>query len=349
MMTKFKEIPSNWKESINSIWLFSRLGIRRNIENYKFPGKMTVDERCSLRDVIYKILQKCPQIKSPSFFSSSELEPLAKDYLYEHFLNPTSIQYIHQGEGVCCANKGRLFCQLNSEDHLRLSIVDKSNDLFDLWKELVACELFLEKELGFSFNSRFGFLTAHPEECGTGVDAHAFLQLPALIYTGEFEKYSKEHEILCLESLDGTTDQFIGDLVVLKNHSSLGFKEENLLGQIQDLAIKLVVKEQGLRKTLSKSNDPKLYDLIGRAFGLLKHSYQMDMHEAFDALGKVRLGLDLNWIKNISHKRLNKLLFASRRGHLCISQKISSTDPKEINRERASFFRKAFKRVSFKE
>lgn len=349
-MTKLKALASQWKESSNSIWLFSAINIRRNIKNYKFPSKMSSEEKRSVGDAVHHTLKKFPKIKKPSYLPASNLDPTDKDYLYEHYLSPVPLQNLHEGEGIIIDSKGKFMCLLNYMDHLRLGLVDDRNDLFEIWKELVAYELYLEKEVGFSFNSRFGFLTAHPEKCGTGMDVRVFLHLPASIYSGEIERFTKTtNEMIELKSMEGGHDNFIGDLVVLENRQTLGLKEETLMSQIQEFALKLVVQEKSTREALKSSEDPKLFDLVGRAFGLLKHSYQMDMHEAFNALGKIRLGLDLGWVKNISHKQLNKLLFASRRGHLSLSSGLDFRSREEVNRERATFFRKGFKRVSLKE
>jgi protein arginine kinase len=220
-----------------------------------------------------------------------------------------------------------------------------------MWKSVVDLELGMEEGMSFAFNPRFGFLTAQPSHCGLGLSIRAILQVPASILAHTIRAYlSNEHSPVIVEGVDGHPHRFIGDLVVIRNRYSLGIKEENILSHIHKLATKLTVQERSLREKLSREFDVRVFDQIGRALGLLKYSYSLEMSEALDALSKIRLGIDLKWITGLQHREVTRMHFSCQRGHLSVqAENAKNFDPKHVSEARANFFRKELSQVSMKD
>ncbi|MCB1119836.1 MAG: protein arginine kinase, partial [Chlamydiia bacterium] len=93
----------------------------------------------------------------------------------------------------------------------------------------------LGKKIAYAFSPRFGFLTANPFLCGTGLQVRIFLQIPALIQSGLYEPFVKENgdPAVIAHSLQGKDGDWVGDVVVLQNSCSLGVNEENIISSLR--------------------------------------------------------------------------------------------------------------------
>jgi len=88
-------------------------------------------------------------------------------------------------------------------------------------------------------------------------------------------------------------------------------------------------------------------DKVSRAYAILLHSYQIDAIEALNAISLLKLGLDLDWLANTTHAKVNTLLFACRRGHL-LSHYKEMINPEEIPHKRSEFIHKTLHGIELK-
>ena len=90
-------------------------------------------------------------------------------------------------------------------------------------------------------------------------------------------------------------------------------------------------------------------DHVSRAFGLLRHSYQLQTNEAMDALSLLKLGVELGWIEGITSAKVNALLFQCRRAHLQYTiQDTETIDLQAIAHKRAEFLHQQLKELVIK-
>ncbi len=163
----------------------------------------------------------------------------------------------------------------------------------------------------------------------------AFLHLPALIHKDKLQDAlaKQNNEEIEASSMQGSLDEFLGDLVILSNRYTLGVSEENIFYSLHSAAMQFALLEKTLRDHLREDTDSEMKDHVSRAFGLLMHSYQLETKETLDALSLMKLGLDLNWISGITHQAINEVFFQCRRAHLTALS--LETDPKHLLRRRA--------------
>lgn len=334
---------STWKDNHNSIWLASSLKLYRNIANYSFPSKLDVTKQKQLISVISKAALNSKSLKNPICFEASEISPLDKQFLFEHFLSTDNVFEANTNEAFIVDESGFLFLQINAKDHLQIQKIDYKEEIEASWNELMILETDMGKSLNYAYNSRFGFLTSQISHCGTGFKGHIYLHLPALIHSG------KIHEILGLESDDiiayrgmrGEVSEFVGDIVILYNKATIGVSEEDILQALRGLATKLTIREKSLRSHLEEDIEHQIKNKVSRAYGFAFHSYEFDVIESLNAISLCKLGIDLNWIEGINHKTLNNLLFNTNRGHLLSLDK--SIKQEEIPHKRAELIHEAFK------
>jgi protein arginine kinase len=333
----FEHTP--WENEVNPIWPASSFILHRNLANFNFPNKENETQSMHTLEIVKQGLLKCPECQSAQFLQADQLTPLDKEFLVEHFLRLDSFQNTFAGQGFIVDPSAHFLATLNIEDHLQLQFVDCKGEWEKTWNHLVQIETQLSQEIQFAFSPTFGYLTADPGLCGTGLTTDVYLHLPALIHTGALEDAlikQKDQDVTAF-GMEGNLAELIGDILILRNSYTLGLTEENILFSLNTSAMKLIVSEKTIRNQLLKDNSIEIKDQISRAFGLLVHSYQLKTKEALDALSLIKLGLDLGWIVGITDQKINEVFFKCRRARLALLSNEQQLDPHEVAKKRATF------------
>ncbi|MDP1836118.1 MAG: hypothetical protein Q8K75_09375 [Chlamydiales bacterium] len=324
------------------IWICSTLTLLRNLEKFNFPSKLDDDSRKQIMGLISTQLMDYEGLSEPQLFKMDETSARDKELLFEHFLATHPFVHAQRGEGFIIDKKGTTLAVINMEDHLELTRMDCGDEPEKSFESLVKLETDVGKTLNYAFSSTFGFLTTNPAHAGTGFLARAFLQVPGIILTKQLETIVEKHktEFINIAGLTGSeSSDFVGNVVMISNAFTLGITEEKVLSEVRTFATHLLVEEKGLRARLQTQPRSEIRDQVGRAYGLLKHSYQIETFEALNALSLLKLGLDVNWISGITHSKLNELFFNCRRAHL-LFQVAENTPQEELARQRAIFLQK---------
>ncbi len=342
-------LKSRWQASTHSVWIGSTLTLHRNFAKYKFPGKLETARKEQVISLIFDELKNSPELKSPQLFYSNHLGPLEKEFLFEHFLVTSNFYGAHGGEGFIVDAEGDFLAVVNLGDHLQLELTDTEQEIEKTWDRLVKIEHNIGKSIDFAYNPRFGFLNSNPELTGTGLVIRLFLHIPAIIHTGELPEIlerESEEEIIAT-GLQGSTSEMIGDIILAQNSCTIGLTEEYLITSLRMWATKVVVAEVSIRKRLINDGDVQLKNKVGRALGLLTHSYQLETVEALNALSLVKLGVELGWIDNPAALNFNQIVLNCRRAHL-IDQLGGGVEIPQLPRKRAEYLSALFMPLSLK-
>lgn len=352
MQEKNKRFPllaknNPWAHNANSIWLGSAMTMLRNLEKFKFPGKLITDKRKQILSLLGKELLSSEWLKQPQLFKAEDLSPIDKEFLVEHFLSHQSFQQAYTGEAFILDETGEFLGILNLREHLTLQWMDFKEELENTWDRLIKLETHLNQNLNFAFSSKFGFLTSDPTQCGTGLVLYVFLHLPGLIYTGNLsgviDKYKDEGIIQT--GLQGNPEDVIGDIVVFHNAYTLGVTEENILSSLRTFTTKILVEEKSIRSKIKQENQSLMKDKVSRAYAILLYSYQLEAVEALNAISLLKLGIDLEWVVGIDHMTLNRLFIDCRRAHL-ICHYGEKINQEELSHKRADFIHQNLKEAS---
>lgn len=301
----FLAFQQPWSDNPNNIWIASTLNLYRNLARYLFPPRLEADGQKRVLDLLSKALLSSEAANNPHFVRAEAVEPLEKEFLYEHFLTPRAFQQAMEGEGFLTDGTGQIFAIINVRDHLQLQLINCRDPLEQAWNRLAELEASVSRTLDFAYSQRFGYLTADPQLCGTGLVVQIFLHLPALSHTQGLDLVQEE---------EVDSQAIAGDILTLRNRCTLGLSDEDIIQLMQTCALKLMVKEKGARRAMREETAMK--DRISRALGILTHSYQQETAETWGALSLLKLGIDLGWVSGVTHPQLNGLLFASQRAHL---------------------------------
>lgn len=321
-----------WNKDPHTIWMGSSLILRRNIGKYSFPSKLSPQDKGQILSTLSPLIENAPH------FKGDDLSKEDHELLYEHFLFLRAFEEDPEGSGFSVDEAGKFLVLFNMQDHLEIRMQSPSSNWEESWNALSKLEDKIGKAQGFSFSPKFGYLTSDPTHCGTGLTICAYLHLPALIRTMQLEKAieNSEDQEVAFSGLSGDLMELTGDIVALQNNYCIGMSEEAIHNAIQNNATKLIGAEKTMRAHLKEEPSAELKDLISKAFGLLVHSYQLDVKEAIDLLSLMRLGLELGEIQNVSEEKLIDLFFQCRRGHL--KKRFSDCNtPEEIAKKRATY------------
>lgn len=342
----FVDDLSPWNDNSNPVWLASTLLLQRNVDKFHFPGKLSPEKKKSMVSFLQKELIGLAGFDSPLFLSSEECTPIDKEFLVEHCLTHEGFTQALQGEGFFFDKKGDCLVTINVEDHLHLHCIDIKGDLEKSWNRIATIESELGKSVAYSYSSKFGFLTANPQACGTGLVVTLYLQLSALIHTGKLEAEisALEEESVEVKGLLEGSKEWVGDLVSLRNRFCLGINEESILSTLRSVSTKLIALEKSERSNLKDGHNSEIKDKVARAYALLTHSYQIETVEALNEIALLKLGLELGWIRGITMNELNRLFFTCRRGHL-LRQLKGKVALEEVAHKRAEFVHSALKDV----
>lgn len=337
---------SAWNTNDKIIWLASSVSLLRNIEKYKFPGKLDSERKKQIISLVSKKLLAISELDQPYFIKGEDLNFLDKEFLIEHFLSNQNLNQIASGEGLVLDQSGMFLASLNLRDHVHLQLMDFKEDLEGTWNRLTKIETALGQAINYSFMPRFGFLTADPTQCGTALLTSVFLQVPALIHTDHIDDVLEKStdESVYITGIQGNPTEIIGDILCIQNNYTLGLNEESILSSLRNVTTKIIVEENRARSTIKRENNVDFKDRVSRAFGILTHSYQIETIEALNALSLIKFGLDAGWVTGITNTMLNQLFFNCRRAHL-LSQFPEKTPQEEIPHKRAEYIHQTLKDV----
>lgn len=340
-----------WSNNTNPIWLASTVSLQRNIEKFKFPGKLDADRKKQIVSLVSKDLlstdtQKTGNLDNPILIKAEEIGALEKEFLVEHFMATQNYNQTGPGEGFILDGSGEFLATLNMRDHIHLQLIDCRGELENTWSRLVKIESALGKGINYSYLPKFGFLTSDPTQCGTALIVTVYLQVAALVHMGKIDDILDKlaDESFSISGIQGNPNEIIGDIIMVQNNYTLGLTEENIIASMRSFTTKMLVEESSMRQQVKKDNSADFKDKVSRAYGILTHSYQIEAVEALNALSLLKLGAEAGWISGIGNKEINELLFNCRRAHLLyqVQEKVSQ---EEIPHKRAERIHKALKGV----
>ena len=252
---------------------------------------------------------------------------------HEHASNP-------EGKALIVSEEEVLSVMINEEDHLRIQVMQSGFNLDETWKVADTIDDALSQALDFAYSLHWGYLTACPTNTGTAMRGSVMLHLPALVMTKQINKVLAAISKLNFASRGfyGEGTQASGNFYQISNQVSMGRSEQDVLQNISGLIRQVIEQEEQARQALLVQNRPMLEDKIFRSYGVLKNAHIISSQETVELLSMVRLGIDLEIIKDVNRNAINELFIMIQPAHL---QKIEEKklSASERDTKRASLIR----------
>jgi protein arginine kinase len=317
--------PSELTDNTSSktaIVLMTRVRLARNLAGQPFPGWARPAQRTKILETCQAALAATAPMKKSLAIGLQELTDLEKQILVERHLISRELMGSTQGSGVVISRDQSLSVMVNEEDHLRIQVLRAGFQLKKAWSAINELDSSLEAHLDYAFSPTLGYLTACPTNLGTALRGSAMMHLPALVIAGQMEKVVRAVNQLgmVVRGLFGEGSDASGSIFQISNQTTLGEGEEDIIKRLQSVLQSIVEHELNARQKLLEADSAKLFDKIGRAFGILQNSHLLSSSEAMNLLSLIRLGVDLGMFSDAYRSVIDRLLIQAQPGHLQHSQ-----------------------------
>ena len=303
----------------SDIVISSRIRLARNISDTPFTTLASDRVQGEVLSAVNQAIQTSELAKMGPFdmLYMRDLNDVSKQVLVEkHLISPALKE--SDNTAVVIRQDEEVSIMVNEEDHLRIQCLLPGNQLDQAYALADQLDDAFEVSIDYAFDEEKGYLTACPTNVGTGLRASLMMHLPALVLTGQINRIltAVTQVGLAVRGIYGEGSDALGNLFQISNQVTLGHSEQEIIGNLQGVALQIIEHERTARQYLLRESKGTIEDRISRSFGILAYARQMDSKEAMQRLSDVRLGIDLGVIKGVSAGILKELMVATQPGFL---------------------------------
>jgi protein arginine kinase len=166
----------------------------------------------------------------------------------------------------------------------------------------------IAKKIDYAYSEDYGYITACPTCIGTGMRVSVMLHLPSLEKIGALERIFNEISNLgiSIRGIYGENTNGEGAIYQISNQKTLGIKEEDIIEQVKQVTKYIVKQERKAREILKNKIEVK--DEIMRSYGIAKYASVISKKEAMQILSNIRMGINMNFIDNISLEKVGEII-----------------------------------------
>lgn len=298
--------------------LSSRIRLARNLQSFAFPGRASEAVRRKVLSICGDATASLKQMQNATVLNLQQLDDLEKRVLVERHLISRELSQLGVGAGVIISKDQSCSIMINEEDHLRIQVVRSGFHIKRIWRTINAIDTALENHIDYAFSDTLGFLTACPTNLGTGLRASVMLHLPGLVIANHMEKVVRalNQMGLTVRGLFGEGSDATGSIFQISNQQTLGESEDAILKRLLNVLGRVIEQEENARYMLLESEKEKIFDRIGRCYGILRHAHVLNSAEAMNSLSLIRLAIDLGLLPEEHRILVDRLFIQSQPGHV---------------------------------
>ena len=296
----------------------ARVRLARNLAGYTFPGRAETALRQDVFHAVCAAQPKLAELQPGYCFSVSALRPRERQLLQERCLISTELARAEAGSGVLVKADQSVSIMINEEDHLRVHAVVAGLDLAEAWRRVRAVDVTLNQVFELAFDRELGFLTACPSNVGTGLRASAMMHVAGLILDGSMKPVIKAAAQLgfAVRGAFGEGSDPAAGLIQVSNQSTLGETEGEILRRLEHFIRQVARHERCARLRLVRKHRARLYDYVGRAYGILSQARLLTSQEALSHLCALKLGVELGLFRALAREQVQEWILTTQPGHL---------------------------------
>lgn len=342
--------PSELTDTASSkcaVVLMTRIRLARNLAGRPFPGWCREPQREDVLARCREALAATAPMKRSVNSAVSELTELERQILVERHLISRELAGAKHSAGLVINRDQTVSVMVNEEDHLRIQVLRAGFQLKKAWNQIDSLDTELEERLDYAFDPALGYLTACPTNLGTGMRASAMMHLPALVISSQMEKVVRAVNQLgmVVRGLFGEGSDASGSIFQISNQTTLGESEEAILKRLGSVLQSIIEHELNAREKLLEADGSKLFDKIGRAYGILQNCHQLSSSEAMNLLSLLRLGIDLGLFPEATRAVTDRLFIEAQPGHIQAAAR-NDLDPAHRDSLRAERIRQEFANIN---
>lgn len=300
---------SNWYlETTNEDTVVStRIRMARNISGIPFKNKMTEQDKQNVINTVKNAIQNTKF--GLKLMLLKDMDDITKLSLIEkHIISPEFALGKESSNAIAINEEENICIMINEEDHLRLQVFAPGLNLESAYSLATEVEETIGKAINYAFSEKYGFLTSCPSNVGTALRTSIMMHLPALTETKNINKVLNVVNSFGMNIRgiygEGTNSQ--GNIYQISNKQTLGITEEETLQNLKAIIDK-VIEQEKLARNILKKDSLELEDKICRSYGILTNCKKISSEECSKLLSKIRLGINLGIINEITEEKLNKI------------------------------------------
>ncbi|MDC7227488.1 MAG: hypothetical protein PQJ61_12055 [Spirochaetales bacterium] len=325
--------------NMNDVVISSRFRLSRNINGYRYPGKMDRDEEAAVSSKIIGAFEGVGSNDSFGVSEIGEIDPIDRRILLER--NHITQDYmLHMNKNIVVSGDNLSSCVINDMDHLRFAVFDGGLEVRKCAKKADQIDSALESALDYAVSFEFGYLNTEVNNLGTGARASVMMHLPALVETNLIEKALKAVVQIgfTVKGFMGDEDHSLGSMYQISNQFTIGQTEEEIVDKLENLAIQIAGYELKAREEMFEKKRTAVEDSVFRAYGLLTNCRLLGANEAIDNLSTLRMGIALGLI-DLPIEVCTSLIFLSQKSHIqkMINDTESGADETLVDFTRAAY------------
>ena len=324
----------------DNIIMSTKVALSRNITNYPFPHKLSQLESQVIVNKINNIILKSDNLFHENFitYNMSEISDIEKNTLIERGIISNKFSKNDIGSIVINKNKTKSII-INDQDHIKISIYKDKFNVDEAFKVANEIDDILESKLDYAFDDKLGYLTSFPINVGTGLKVSIIIHLPILSLQKKIDTYFNiAHKLgLNIKGICNEKSNILGNMYEISNQSTIGRTEKNIIESLKSLTQDIITKEKASRMLIKIEASIELEDEIYRSLGILQNSRIISSLEAMKHLSNIKLGIEMDYIKDINIEKIINLMNGMKPALRLMSQMTSDSDTK-----RADFLREEF-------
>ncbi len=284
----------------------TRIRLSRNLHDFRFNLKTKEEIEAlnnKIKDNLYQIGYGLKFLHLKDMDDITKMSLVEKNLISPEFAlrkNETGSILINDEENICIL--------IGNEDHLEIQVFNCGLDLENMLNLAIEVEEKIGKILGYSISKKYGYLTACPNNVGTGLRASVMVHLPALSRTKNTKKVLEAISSfgINIRGVYGENTESTGDMYQISNKQTLGITEKEIIENLKVIVEKVIKQERQARKILAK-DDISMQDLIYRSYGILKNCKKISSEETRKLLSNIKLGTDLGILKELTDLKVQKI------------------------------------------
>lgn len=265
-----------------------------------------------------------------------------ESFIEKHLMSDDQLNNL-SGAGLIVDKSGKLSIMVNEEDHFRFQALSGGFDIKENWEDILSLEDLFSEYFSFAFEDKLGYLTSCITNLGCGLRVSFLVHLPGLVYSGRIKDFLRKIRAskILVRGLYGEGTKVIAGFYQITTRSSLGYSENQLVKKMGDIAQKIVQEEMLARELLLAEDKRLVEDIVGRAFGILRHAKYINSLETINLLSDIRLGVSIGII-DMPLRVLDLLLILTLPAHVQLRED-KDLAPEERDGVRADLLRDVFK------
>lgn len=309
----------------------TRIRLARNLVGQPFRIEREQDAKNAVKAVA-RALSGCDEFK---LYYIKNLSDIQLEAMKERHLISLNLMRNKEYGAVLVNDDESVSVMVNEEDVIREQCFMKGLRLTEAYRKLKESDERIWKTLDIAYDEKYGYLTACPTNLGTGMRASVMLFLPALTEAGKIADLKAEMAKggLTVRGLYGEGSAAEGYMYQISNERTLGISEEEILGGVEDVTLKICEEERKEMQLLFGKNELLTMDKAKKSFGVLTNAVILSYNEFLSHVANVKLGAMLGMIGITDVEGIDDLVVDVRPANLCVQH------GKELNAQGRDLYR----------